>query len=293
MDAHRSLTILGGAGFIGRRLAALAVEQGHPVVSLDREQAGLPGVEERVADIGSAMELRTALPATETLIILIGQIGPTFDPAKELINLRASAELWRQIGCRRVLYASTSLIYGNCSTPADEETPPAPVEIYAVFKRDAERLLHDIAKRSNITLGIARFGNVYGLGGRGVVSRLMEHVRSGATEPFTVNGDGRQERDYTFVDDIASGLLAILGKLETSDTVNLATGTSTTLLDLVKHVEDATGQDIPFVTGGEPPLESGKVRLDVTKLRDQYGFTTQYPLKKGLRRMWKELNTRP
>ncbi len=289
MSASLSITVLGGAGFIGQRLCRDAVKRGYRVVSLDRRKADIPDVEERVADIGSAMELRTALPATDTLIILIGQIGPTFDPQKELTNLQASAALWHQIGCRRVLYASTSLVYGDCSAAADEETPPAPVEPYAVFKRDAERLLHDVAKHSGITLGILRFGNVYGAGGRGVVSRLMEHARSGTAEPFTVNGDGLQERDYTYVDDVAAGLLAILDRIEGSDTVNLATGTSTTLLNLIEQVEKVTGHKIPYATTGAKPPEAGAVRLDVTKLQERYAFAARYPLKKGLKSMWKEL----
>ncbi len=290
MLEHYDSILIGGSGFIGTRLGRYLVATGERVLNVSRHQSTreILGADFIPIDFEKPETIAGfSLPRTDALIILIGQVGPNFDPVADRRALRAIIDLANaQVEPMKVLYASTALVYGDSEIPAQESDLPRPVEVYAKHKLENEDFLKNHLA-SQHQLGILRLSNVFGdTRSRGFVSLIMNRLLAASTEVFRVNGDGYQERDYIYVDDLVEAIAAVKAGLIGRDAVNIATGESRTLLSVLESVQSVCGRTLPFEVTHEPVIEASKVRVSREHLQERYNYTPRHTFAQGLALMW-------
>ena len=194
-------------------------------------------------------------------------------------------EMCRQSGVRKFLLASTSSLYGKHNEvpyreDADTNRPLSP---YAASKKAAEALCFCYHHLHGIDISIPRYFTVYGPAGRPDMSvfRFVRRIAEG--EPIMVMGDGSQSRDFTFIDDIARGTVALLRPLG-YEVVNLG-GDRTVRLDaVIDQIARLTGGKVAIDRRPLHPADVPTTRADVSKAKRLLGWAPQVPIEEGLRR---------
>ncbi len=278
--------LVGGTGFIGTALAEKLVQQGEAVISIARSipEQKVEGVLYRAIDIFAYPEqLIPIFGHGSAIFLLTGQNSATFDAVPELEGFGKVLDVVAASSPEKVLFTSTSLVYGECAEAAKEDHDLLPKDAYAQFKVSCEQMIQE--KLAGIPVAIVRLGNVYGSEkNKGFIGLVLKKISEGIE--IKVNGDGQQERDYVFLDEVVSAMLAVKDKLKESDIINITTGKSDTLLGVIALLSDVVGRSIPFSVTGVPVMETQIIRVDNTKLREKYGFVPQIYLKEGLQKTW-------
>src|SRR5689334_17021362 len=208
------ILVTGGAGFIGSNVADAFIERGHEVFVIDDLSSGtrenLPEQAQFLEASITAGECRTAFESfrPDVLCHHAAQIDvrrsvadPAFDAEINVIGTIRLLELCRELGTRRILFASTGgALYGEQDFfPATEAHPTRPISPYGVAKLSVEHYLHYYSVEHGFRAACLRYANVYGPrqnphGEAGVVAIFTSRLLRG--EAPTINGDGLQTRDY-------------------------------------------------------------------------------------------------
>jgi UDP-glucose 4-epimerase len=298
--------VTGGAGFIGSNLVDALLDAGHEAVVVDDfssgREANLEGALSRGAvvhrgDIRDAERMAEifAAEAPESVFHLAAQVDvrvsvadPAYDALTNVggtINLLEAA---RKAGVKRFVFSSTGgAIYGEIDViPTPETVQPQPMAPYGTSKYCAEQYLALFQRLYGLPSVAMRFGNVYGPrqdphGEAGVIAIFCGRLRKG--ERPTVYGTGTQTRDYIYVGDVVSGLLAAAASDET-DPINIGTEEETTVLELVEMLAEISGDSSFQAQLADARLgEIDRSCLDVGRARDALGWTSQVPIREGLR----------
>jgi UDP-glucose 4-epimerase len=309
--AGRRLLITGGLGFIGSTLARRLADLGAEVTLLDSLPAGIggnpfniSGCEQRLrvlaGDLRDADATADAVRGQEIIFNLAGQVGHVQsmeDPLADLdINVRGQLSFLEI--CRRenpgakILFAGTRQVYGPPRyLPVDEDHPVNPVDVNAVHKLAAERyhiLYHHVYGLRSVVL---RMTNVYGPrmrvkdGLKNFLGLWIRQLLHG--EDITVYGDGRQQRDLLYVEDLVDALLlAARHPGVEGQVLNVGGPESITLLDLAKKLIGIHGggsfRFIPF-PAGRKRIDIGSFVSDISKIHLELGWEPITPLEVGLR----------
>lgn len=285
--------LIGGTGFIGKVLSRRLVQDGEEVISLSRTGEGvIPGVRYVKCAIPADVDILTSLlKNSDNIYILTGQSGPGFSFEKEMNNLRLIVEIIRESPVKRVFYTSSATVYGDTDKMVDEQSVCHPVEEYAQFKLEAERLLQNTLSTKILT--ILRLGNVYGApGSRGIIGLIIENWLTSNSNKLRINGDGSQKRDYIFIDDVIEAMMAIKQNKNTSDVVNIVSGTSTALRDVILLISNLIGREISYETTNVWPNEIRNILVSNKRLGSKYGYTPNVSLEMGLKTMIKRYQER-
>lgn len=208
------------------------------------------------------------------------------------VNVAGTARVFeaaREAHVRRVVYASSSSVYGDSSSlPKREGEEGKPLSPYALSKKMNELLAETFGRCFDLEFVGLRFFNVYGPRQNpdgpyaAVVPRFITAALRG--EPMVIYGDGMQSRDFTFVGDaVRATLLAAVSRGTATGVFNVAAGACTSVRDLARMILDWHGG------GPEPrhePPRPGDVRVsqaDVTRAREHLGFVARIPVREGLR----------
>jgi UDP-glucose 4-epimerase len=292
--------VTGGAGFIGSHLARALLAAGRRVRVLDDLSTGrranlAEGVEfiegEAAATAGRAVE------GVEVVYHLAAIPSVPRSVERPLESYRANVTATRAVldaaaraGVRRLVFASSSSVYGDAATlPKREDLPPNPLSPYAVAKLAGELYVRAAAAHSPLETVSLRFFNVYGPRQdpdspyAAVIPIFLRRLREG--RPLPVTGDGAQTRDFTFVGDVVQGIIGAAGATGVSGRVyNLAGGRAITVRELAETLARLAGArvEIEFV-----PPRPGDIRdswADVSAARGDLGFEARTSLEDGLRR---------
>ena len=268
--------VTGGAGFIGSHLVDALVDEGHDVVVVDDLSNGLdanlnPNADVEIGSITDDDLIARAVHDVE-VVFHLGALGAVprslHDPLRtDEVNVRGTLTVLHaacEAGVRRVVYASSSSVYGGATVlPTPESAPLRPRSPYAVSKLAAEWYCRVFAERFPIETVALRYFNVYGPRQRpdatyaAVIPLFTTALLRG--EAPTVFGDGKQSRDFTYVGDVvAANLAAASAPASVSGSVfNVAPGTSHTLLELVDELRDILGVQIePTFTRSAPAMSA-------------------------------------
>jgi UDP-glucose 4-epimerase len=254
------ILVTGGAGFVGSTLCDALLAKGNEVCVVDDLSAGSAG---RLPE-GIALYKETILDANwltsvvreiqpQLIYHLAAQVDvrssvafPAADAGVNVVGTLNVLEAARAVGAR-VLFSSTGgALYGkNAPVPSPESVPPEPQSPYGISKYCAEQYIGLYNRLYGTAHAILRFANVYGprqssSGEAGVVTIFCE--RALKCEPLIIYGDGRQTRDYVYVDDCVAALQAAAGHGR-AGVWNIGTGTETTVLELAALVARLTGSD--------------------------------------------------
>jgi UDP-glucose 4-epimerase len=300
--------VTGGAGFIGSNLVDALLARGDQVTVVDdlstgrRENldAGLAaGAELTELDIREAAALAELVAAARPQVVfhLAAQIDvrksladPAFDAS---INVGGTANVLdaaRAAGSQRVVFVSTGgAIYGEGEgqdLPLDESAPIAPLSAYGQSKFAAEGYLALYERLYGLSGVSLRLGNVYGprqdpLGEAGVIAIFCGRLRAG--ERPTVFGDGKQTRDYIYVEDVVAAALAA-AESEARGPLNVGTGIETDVLELAARLAEIDGAE-HFEPELAPPRpgEVQRISLDPALAERKLGWRAQTSLTDGLR----------
>jgi UDP-glucose 4-epimerase len=300
--------VTGGAGFIGSHVAAALAKQ-HEVVVLDNFSSGtranLAGVAARVVegDVRDARSLAKACEGVEAVFHLAAQIsvaGSMERPAATVevntVGTLALIEAARRAGAGAIVLSSSAAIYGDDPRlPKRESMAPDPRSPYAVSKLDGEYYLRIFAAPHGMRAAALRYFNVFGprQDPRSQYAAAIPAFisRAVAGEPITIFGDGKQTRDFVFVEDVARANLLAAGVLPAAGrgapplaVYNVGGGRSISILALARAIIRATGSSSRIVHADPRPGDVRHSRGDVSLIRRDLGFRAGVPLAEGLRR---------
>ncbi|MEO7793272.1 MAG: NAD-dependent epimerase/dehydratase family protein [Thermoanaerobaculia bacterium] len=293
------VAVTGGAGFIGSHLCEHLAAAGHPVLAIDDLSRGRrenlpPAIPLEVRGIGDpALGERLAAFAPQALVHLAAQVDarrsledPVFDAEVNILDTVRLFAAAVAAGVERIVFASSAAVYGDPEEiPTPEESPLAPLSPYGVAKLAGEGYLAFFARRHGLTGVALRFANVYGprqesVGEAGVVAVFCQRLLAG--EPVTIHGDGRQSRDFVYVEDVAAACLRALSG--PPGVYNVATGVETDVRTL--HARLATALRPGAVPAHGPPIagEPRRSALDPSRAERGLDFRARTGLADGLAR---------
>lgn len=303
--------VTGAAGFIGARTSEMLIEQGHTVVGIDnlndaydprmkeyrlQKLEAAPGFTFVKADISERSVIQHSAFSTQPfdgVINLAARAGVRFSVENPWVFLESNImgtlnmlEVCRQSGNCKFILASTSSIYGaNPPYPTPESASSSEVlQPYAASKKGAEVLAHSYHHLYGIDTTILRFFTVYGPAGRPDLAlfRFVQWILEG--RPVRINGDGTQSRGFTYIDDIARGIIAAL-KPVGYEIINLGGHEVITINDLVTLIEDITGKKAIVEYGPPNPADMFTNWADVSKAREMLGWSPQYDMRQGTEKL--------
>ncbi len=190
---------------------------------------------------------------------------------------------------RIVLFSTGGALYGEPEyLPCDETHPIKPLSVYGANKHALEQYTRVIAETNGIDHAILRPGNVYGPGQdphgeAGVVAIFGLKMLAG--EEVTIYGDGEQERDYVYVDDVVNAAIAAArSDAARGGVYNIAGGSPTSVNDIFALLAAETGYERTPVHAPERPGDVSRIYLDISRARDELGWMPQIDLREGITR---------
>jgi UDP-glucose 4-epimerase len=298
-----TVLVTGGAGFIGSNLVRALLERGEKVRVLDNFSTGLRanleglGVEIVEGELRSYERVHNAVRGSD-VVFHLGALGSVprsvQDPlTSSAVNVEGTLNVLlaaRDEGVRRVVFSSSTSVYGSSrSLPTGEDSPPDPISPYGVAKLAAERYCIAFSRVYDaFETVVLRYFNVFGPRQSpssqyaAVVPLFITAIASG--RPITVNGDGEQSRDFTYVENVVAATIAAAGAEGASGRVfNVAAGAPAS----VNHVADTIGEILgkPVEKRFAPP-RPGDIRnswADLTAAREVLGYEPTVSLEQGLR----------
>jgi UDP-glucuronate 4-epimerase len=302
--------VTGAAGFIGNKVAELLLAEGHTVIGLDNlndaydvrlkewrlnRLRGLSGFCFRQVDICDSS--------------IVENVWSEDGPFNAVINLAARAgvrqslespwiyvdtnvggalnllELSRRHGVRKFIQASSSSVYGaNDVRPyrEDGDTSRA-LSPYAATKKAAEALCYSYHHVYGLDVTVLRYFTVYGPAGRPdmLLFRLVQSIHEG--RPITIYGEGIQERDFTYVDDIARGTVAALVPLDFA-TINLGSDRPIRVLDCVRLIEKLSCRKAILQFRPAHPADVTATWADISQARQRLGWQPEVAYEHGVKK---------
>jgi UDP-glucose 4-epimerase len=297
--------VTGGAGFIGSNLVDELLVRGHDVGVLDNFSTGhrhnLAGVEGEVevieGDLRSYERVHRAVRGREVVFhqgALPSVPRSVQDPlTTSEINVGGTLNVLltaRDEGVRRVVFASSSSIYGDApGYPRVESAAPRPLAPYAVSKLAAEQYCRVFSSVYGLETVCLRYFNVFGRRQdpasqySAVIPRFTSAMLEGRRP--TIHGTGRQSRDFTHVDNVvAANLLAVDAAGAAGGVFNVGCGTDRSLNELVQALNRLLESDIEPVYGPPRPGDVDRSWADISLANRVLGYTPTVDLEQGLRR---------
>lgn len=301
-DTMRFL-VTGGAGFLGVALANRLVADGHIVHALDDLSNGdASRLDSRVdftqGDVDNVPLLWSLLHDVDCVYHLAARVSVPqsilYPREYERVNVGGTVSLMeamRDTGVGRVILTSSGAVYGaQPRQPVREDDAPHPDSPYAVSKWSAEQYIHTIGALWGLETVALRIFNAYGPGQSlpvshaPVVPRFLQQALTGGS--IMVFGDGRQTRDYIYVDDVVEALTrAATATGIDRAVINIGRGQETAVLDLVEHIAGATGRHVNVIRNPEKGGGVPRLAADIGRAEKALGFRPSIGLDEGLRLM--------
>lgn len=288
--------VTGGSGFIGSHVVDRLIAHGHEPRIFDL----LPSryhdpreVEQAIGDLADQETVRRAIRGCDAVIHLaaVSDVNKVLtDPGTaEEVNAggtRAVLEAARLEQVSRVVYASTVWVYGNSNGhgPLDEDAPLSlPGHLYTATKLAGEMYCSSYAALYGLDTAIARFGIPYGPRARPATVLASFVARALADEPITIAGDGTQSRRFVYVEDLAEGVVAMLGPAATGRVYNLVGSENTTVREIAEAVVSSVRSvPIVYVEGRPGDLQGAEVSGE--RARREFGWEATTTFRQGVSR---------
>lgn len=307
---HYLLT--GAAGFIASKVAELLLAEGHSVVGIDnlntaydvrlkqwrlaqlQGKAGFTFEQFDIADRAAIQEFRKRQSHDlhfDAVINLAARAGVRQSVENPWVYVDTNVtgtlnllELCREADIKKFVLASTSSLYGakNPRPFREDADTNGPLSPYAASKKAAEAMCYSYYHLYKIDVTVVRYFTVYGPAGRPDMSlfRFVQWINEG--KPVIVYGDGSQERDFTYVEDIARGTIAGL-KPVGYDVINLGSDKPVVLMDTIRLVEQLLGKSAQFEYRPFHPADVMATWADISKAERLLGWRPQFSFQTGVK----------
>ncbi len=293
--------ITGAAGFLGSSLANHLAREGHQVRGLDDLSTGdpqslAPDVHFTRGDVSDRPKLWTLLQEVDVVYHLAARVSVPesvlYPRDYNTVNVGGTValmEAMRDVGVRRVVLASSGAVYGDLGEqPLRETVTPDPRSPYAVSKLAAEFYVRTIGGLWGIETVSLRIFNAYGPGQHLPASHppvvpyfIRQSLRNGT---LVVHSDGTQTRDYVYVDDVISAMVAASTAPGVNGLViNVGSGSGLSVRDLVKCVLEVTAGQPEVLYNSQTPGGVSRMAADISLAQEKLSFRPSIGLEEGLR----------
>jgi UDP-glucose 4-epimerase len=307
----RSVLVTGGAGFIGSHLVPRLLGNGHSVIVLDNLSTGqlenLAGVLDHPRFMFQRGDIRDTVIPNQVfnevdvvihLAALIDISASVADPTQNHeINVDGTFNMLQAAvkhNVKKFIFASSTAVYGDAKTLClKENIALRPISPYAASKVAGEAYCSAFASCFGLETTALRFFNIYGLRSEnspysGVITKFLQKIIKG--EDLTIDGDGKQTRDFIHVNDIIEAvILSLEHEGLKGEVFNVCTGVPTSINQLVATLKTVTGKN-PNVKHG--PARLGDIRNnygDPAKAAKNLSFKARVDLTKGLQMLFEEV----
>ena len=303
--------VTGGGGFIGSHIVERLVGMGEKVRVLDNFSSGrienLLGLMDKIdLVLGDLLEQTVVRKAMEGIEVVFHEAALRSVPLSvenpalvNRVNVEGTVNILvaaRDAGVRRVVYASSSSVYGNTTVlPKSEHQLPSPVSPYAVSKLSGEYYLKVFAELYGLETVSLRYFNVFGTRQdptsqyASVIPRFIHWAYRG--NPLEVHGDGLQSRDFTYIDNVVSANLQAAHSWKGIGSVfNVGQGKAYTLLDLVDLLQEILGRDLHLLHTAERPGDVRHTLADISEAEYCLDYQPQVSFEEGIARTLKYFN---
>ncbi|CAA7613583.1 NAD-dependent epimerase/dehydratase family protein [Magnetospirillum sp. UT-4] len=314
-----SVLVTGAAGFIGYHTSLRLLARGDTVVGVDdlndyydptlkrarlAQLTAHPGFSFAHADIADRAAMAAVAarhPEVTGYINLAAQAGvrhsltaPHDYTRANVEGLLVMLELARHNPkCRHFVYASSSSVYGaNTKLPFSvDDRVDQPISLYAATKRAGELMSHSYSHLYRIPTTGLRFFTVYGPWGRPDMAAYLFAKAILAGEPIRVFNNGDMRRDFTYIDDIVSGVLGVLdnppgddGKAPPYHLYNIGNNNSESLMDFIGLIEQCLGRKADYQFEPMQPGDVKETYADISAIQTKVGFAPTTPISVGIPR---------
>lgn len=293
--------ITGAAGFLGSALANRLVREGHSVRGLDDLSVGdpaalLPEVQFTRGDVNDRPKLWTLMQDVDCVYHLAARVlvpeSMLYPREYNQVNVGGTVtlmEAMRDVGVQRVVFASSGAIYGDQEEqPVRESAEPHPRSPYAVSKLAAEYYIRTIGALWGIETVCLRVFNAYGPGQAlppvhaPVIMNFLRQAQQNGT--LVVHGDGNQTRDYVYLDDVVTAMVAASTAPGVNNLViNIGSGQETSIRELIRLVTEVTRGSPEVVYNPRSERGPGHMCADIRLAREKLNYSPGIPLETGLR----------
>lgn len=304
----KTILVTGVAGFIGSNTAQKLLTDGKKVIGIDNlndyynqswKEENLNNLKKNEdfifhkADIRD-LETLKEIAKTEKIDAIIhlaarAGVRPSIaDPILyEEVNVKGTVnmlEIAKEFEIKQFVFASSSSVYGNQEKIPFSETDNVdnPISPYAATKKACELIAYTYSHLYYInTIGL-RFFTVYGPAGRPDMAPYLFTKAILNDQPINKFGDGSTRRDYTFIDDIVSGVVAAIDLDHSYEIINLGNNTPVSLNEFISTLEEITGKEMKINQMGMQPGDVDQTYADISKAQKLLGYDPKTNFKEGL-----------
>ncbi len=293
--------ITGAAGFLGSALSNRLAREGHAVRALDDLSTGdpgvlAPGIHFTRGDVNDRPKLWTLLHDVDCVYHLAARVivpeSVLYPREYSQVNVGGTVtlmEAMRDVGVRRVVFISSGAIYGEQEEqPLREDATPNPRSPYAVSKLSAEYYVRTIGSLWGIETVCLRVFNTYGPGQHippvhaPVIPNFLRQSALNGT--LVVHGDGRQTRDYVYIDDVVNAMQAAATAANVNkETINVGSGRETSIRELARLSMEITGGQPEVVYNPRNDRGPSRMCADISLASKKLDYKPLTPLEEGLR----------
>lgn len=305
------ILITGGAGFIGSTLADKLLKENNKIIVLDnfnnyynpqlkesnvKNNLNNPNYKLYRGDICDKELVNKIFEENkiEKVVHIAARAGvrPSLENPLSYVqtNIYGTTVILEQMqkhNCKKLIFASSSSVYGNCTADkfSEDLKVTEPISPYAATKSSCEQIIYTFSKLYNINAVCLRFFTVFGPRQRPdlAIRKFIELIEK--DEPIPVYGDGTTMRDYTFIDDIVEGICSALEYNKTPyEIINLGGGSPVTLNKMIETIETEMGKKAVI---NRLPMQAGDVNKtvsDITKAQKLLGYNPKTTFSEGIRK---------
>ena len=297
---NRKILVTGGAGFIGSHLVDRLIREGYEVVVVDNLSSGKKEnvnpkakfyntdiLDKDIADIfqkekpGSVFHFAAHIEARESVK------DPVGDATVNILGSLIVLENCRKFSVKKILFASSGgEIYGEAKKiPTPEDYVPQPISPYGVAKLTIEKYLYSYHQLFKLPYAALRYGNVYGPrqnpnGEAGVVAIFADKMLKG--ESVVIHGNGKQTKDYIFIDDAIEATIKVFQK-DFTGVINIATGKETSVMEIFHTIKKLTKSNAKAEHVSLSVVGFKRCSLSVVRIQKEFNWQPNVNMEKGLK----------
>jgi UDP-glucose 4-epimerase len=300
-----NVLVIGGNGFIGSHLVDVLLSHGHKIRVFDfapeKFRDPLPGVDYRISNLNNISDLAEALEGIDTVFHLASSSVPSTsvldlcaDVNNNLIPMLRLLDLMVKMNVKKIVYFSSGgAVYGEPSVfPTVEEHQLNPISSYGIVKATIEHYIKYYERVHALKHLIIRPSNPYGprqghFKAQGVIATFLQNILK--NDDLVVFGDGNATKDYIYITDLVEACYSLFS-VNAEGLFNVGSGMGLTINEIVSIIEKVTDTPLKIKYINSKINDVQKVVLDINKLNNVTGWTTQIPIELGIKKYWKWLN---
>ncbi|NYT00220.1 MAG: NAD-dependent epimerase/dehydratase family protein [Methanocellales archaeon] len=288
------IMVTGCSGFIGTHLTKRLLESGFHVIGYDLKPSSLTDRNFRLVrgDILDIEKLRESMKDCKSVFHLAAQTKVPESTKNPLSDFKTNSEgAFNVLSVAKehnakVIYASTSTVYGSAEMPTKESHPMRPISFYGASKAAGDMYCFAFNSTFGLDTIVLRIFNAYGPGNaKGVMYDLFKKLELD-TKHLEIIGNGLQKKDYVYIDDTVEAFMIAYGKGVSGEAYNVGSGISTTVNEIAEIISDTLGICPKATYTGESWIGDVESSLpDISKLK-RLGWTPEISIKEGIEKLY-------